>query len=86
MLLTATVKDPSALPTGNPLYDPYPGDIRNATVSFVDRGNNNAVIATVPISLINASDTTVGTATFNWKVTITANPTSYLIGMIVNNY
>src|SRR5206468_9525566 len=34
--LSATVKDITAV-TGDPAYDPYAGDIRNAKVTFINR-------------------------------------------------
>src|SRR5262249_45715522 len=57
VLLRTTVQDPAATTA-----DPYRGDIRNATVTFVDRGNNNAVLGTanLPVNLINPNDNTTG--------------------------
>jgi len=83
--LSATIKDITAV-TGDPAYDANAGDIRKATVTFINRDTNTA-IATVPVGLVSAGDTKTGTATYNWPVNIgTANSQSYTIGIIVNNY
>jgi YVTN family beta-propeller protein len=82
--LTVAVKDITAVP-GDPAWDPYPGDIRNAQVSFIDR-STNMILGTV---WVTASDTnpTVGSATFNWPVNLgTAKSKSYTIGFIVGYY
>jgi len=78
MVLTASVKDISAV-VGDPATDPYPGDIRNATVTFVDRGG------VVNIATVNvAAD---GSASFTWTPTLgTAVSKTYTIGFIVSNY
>src|SRR5205814_2143903 len=52
-------------------YDPYPGDIRNATVTFVNRDANNAVLCKAPaVALLDPSVTTAGSATCKANVTI----------------
>jgi hypothetical protein len=87
--LRATIQDITAV-TGDPAYDPYAGDIRNATVTFVNRDTNTA-IGTVgygtltPISLVNPSDPTTGTVALPWTVTITgtASSVSPTVGIIV---
>ena len=66
--LSATIKDITAV-LGDPAYDPYPGNITLATVTFINRDNNTA-IATVPIGIVNVGDNTVGTASYNWNVNI----------------
>src|SRR5262249_35215483 len=79
--LSATVKDTSG----------GAGTITNANVTFVIRGSNGApdtvINATpVPVSLINATDITTGTAGYNWSVNIGTNSSqSYTIGIIVGN-
>jgi hypothetical protein len=84
--LAATIKDITA-ETGDPDYDAYAGDIRNAKVTFINRDNNSTIAANVPVGLADPSDTKVGTATYNWDVNIgSANSVSYTIGIIVNNY
>jgi MBG domain (YGX type) len=84
--LRATIQDITAVPSDT-AYDPYPGVITNATVTFVNRDNNNAVIAAnLPVTLIG-SDTKTGTASFNWTVNLgTASSVQYTVGIIVNGY
>jgi probable HAF family extracellular repeat protein len=69
-------------------FDSLGGDIRNAKVSFVDRGSSVTLASGLPVGLVSASDTTVGTATFNWSVTLPpgAPSQSYTIGIIVSGY
>jgi PKD repeat protein len=84
--LSATIQDITAA-TGDPAYDPYGGDIRNATVSFIDRDNGNAVIATVPVGLVNSGNLLTGTATYNWSTYIgSGDSKQFTIGIRVNNY
>jgi ribosomal protein L18E len=87
--LSATIKDITAV-TGDPVYDAYPGDIRNARVTFVNRDNNTVIASNLPVGLVNNNDTTVGTVTYNWTVTIPNNsqPPSqtFTIGIIVTPY
>jgi YVTN family beta-propeller protein len=82
--LTATVRDISAV-NSDLKWDMYPGDIRNATVSFIDR-STNTIIGTVTPTL-SGSDSTIGTATYKWSVNLgTAKAKSYTIGFIVSYY
>jgi YVTN family beta-propeller protein len=82
--LTVTVKDITAV-AGDPAWDPYPGDVRNAQVSFVDR-STNTILGTVSPTL-SGSDPKVGTASFSWNVNLgTATSRSYTIGFIVGYY
>ena len=74
---------------GDPAYDAFPGDIRNAKVMFVDRDNSNAPISGwIPVStLLNPTDTKVGTVSYNHSVNL---PTSadYIflnVGVIVDS-
>jgi uncharacterized repeat protein (TIGR03803 family) len=84
--LSATVRDITA-ETTDPAYDPYAGDIRNATVTFINRDNNTVIASNVPVGLVNSSDLKTGTATYNWTVDIgNSNSQTYTIGIIVNNY
>jgi len=83
--LSATIKDITAV-SGDPAYDANGGDIRKATVTFVNRDTNQN-IATAPVGLVSAADTKTGTATYNWSVNIgSANSQIYTIGIIVNGY
>src|SRR5439155_9863882 len=85
--LSATIQDITAV-TGDPAYDAYAGDIRNATVTFVQRtGTSDIVIGTAPIGLVNTGDTKTGTATLNWTANIgSADSVQYTIGIIVGSY
>ncbi len=84
--LAATIKDITA-ETGDAATDPFLGDIRNARVTFVNRDTNAVIAANLPVGLVDAGDTKVGTATFNWNVNIgAADSTSFTIGIIVTNY
>lgn len=84
VVLSATIQDiTAAMPAG---ADQNSGDIRNATVTFINRDNNSA-IATVPVGLVNANDTKTGMASYSWNVNIgNADSETYTVGIIVNNY
>jgi hypothetical protein len=68
------------------------GDIRNATVSFVNRDQNGTAFtncANRPVGLITAGDTTVGTATCTTTLTAGTSLTTaneYTVGLVVNNW
>src|SRR5262249_26031507 len=70
--------------------DPSRGDIRNATVTFVDRGNNNAVLGTpnLPVKLVDSADNTTGSAFENISLPLNTSTgsTQYTVGVIVKNY
>jgi hypothetical protein len=84
LTLAATVQDITATPDAS--GDGDFGDIRHATVTFINR-DTNTPIATVPVGLVNVLDTKTGTASYNWMVNIgTANSQSFTIGIRVNNY
>jgi hypothetical protein len=84
VVLTASVKDIAAA-IGDTVKDATPGDIRNATVSFVDR-STNAIIATVNVTASD-SEPKVGVATYTWPVNIgTAASKSFTIGFTVSGY
>jgi hypothetical protein len=83
--LSATIRDITA--TSDAAGDASPGDIRNATVTFVDRDNGNAVIATVPVGLASSGDAMTGTATYDWAVNIgSAGSKQFRVGIIAGNY
>ncbi len=83
--LSATIKDITAV-AGDPAYDAFSGDIRKATVSFIDR-DNNTVLATVPVGLVSAGDLLTGTATANVSLsTGSGDSKQFTIGIRVNNY
>jgi len=84
--LSATIQDITAVPT-DPAYDAYPGDIRNATVTFINRDTNTVIVSNLPVGLVNSGDTKTGTATYNWSANIgSADSQQFTIGIIVNNY
>jgi hypothetical protein len=64
------------------------GDIRNATVTFVNRDASNATLCTAPVGLVSADDTTVGTATCNVTLPINTSQsaTMYTVGIVVSGY
>jgi hypothetical protein len=83
--LSATIRDITAV-AGDPAYDPYAGDIRNAKVTFINRDNNTVIASNLPVGLVG-TDTQTGTATYNWSVNLgTQNSQSYTVGIIVTNY
>jgi hypothetical protein len=88
--LRATVQDITAVPS-DPAYDPYAGDIRNATVTFVNR-DTNTVLGTVgfgtptPIVLVNPGDSKTGTVALPVTFTIPSSGSGAItptIGIIV---
>lgn len=83
--LSATIKDITAVP-GDAAYDPYLGDIRNATVTFINRDNNSIIASNIPVGLVNNNDPTIGTAVYNWSVNISGDAQQFTIGVIVGNY
>ncbi|MFN3979205.1 MAG: M14 family zinc carboxypeptidase [Caldilinea sp.] len=86
--LVATIQDITAV-LGDPAYDAYAGDIRMATVSFVNRDAGNAVLCTAgPLQLLDAADSKVGTASCTWTANIgNADSVQYTIGITVGgNY
>jgi hypothetical protein len=86
--LSATVKDITA-ETSDSAYDMFAGDIRNATLTFVNRDTNTPIsgCSNLPVGLVNLADPKTGTATCNWNVNIgSAESSNYTIGIVVNNY
>jgi hypothetical protein len=82
--LSVSVRDITAV-ANDPAWDPYPGDIRNAQVSFIDRSTNTTLGIVSPT--LSGSDPTVGTATLNWTANLgTAKSKSYTIGFMVGYY
>src|SRR5437016_220191 len=78
--LIATIQDITA--TGDAGDDSYPGDIRNATLTFVDRGNSNATLCTNPVLLVNSSDTKTGSVTCTFTGTVgSTGSTQYTVGI-----
>ena len=85
--LKATVSDITAV-NGDPAYDQYAGDIKNAKVMFVNRDASNTPISGwLDVSYLNASDTKVGTVTYNWSVDIgSSDSKQFTVGIVVGNY
>jgi len=81
--LTATVKDISATADAN--GDASAGDIRNATLAFVDRATNN-VLCTAPIALIADDDARAGVATCTFTRTFGSSDSSLVVGARAGNY
>ena len=95
--LVATIQDITAVgpysagppQTGDVAYDPYPGDISNATVTFVNRdvSPNTTLCGPVKVALLNASDTKAGSATCNYTGTVpTGGSIQYTVGIVVGGY
>jgi hypothetical protein len=81
VLLSATVKDISVTPDAN--GDIWPGDIRRATVTFLNR-TTGATIATVPVGLTDPQVLTSGEAEYEWTVDLgTASAKTLTIGYAV---
>jgi subtilisin-like proprotein convertase family protein len=85
VFLAATVCDISSTPDAS--GDSDPGDISNATVTFVDRDNGNTPISP-PLHVVPLpGDTTKGTVSYVWMTNIGfAVCKTYNIGIVVNNY
>jgi hypothetical protein len=81
--LTATIKDISATSDAN--GDTFAGDIRNATLTFVDRATNN-VLCVAPIGLASADDARTAVATCTFTRTFATGTTSLLVGARVGAY
>lgn len=61
MTLRATLADASAVDYTHPIWDEWPGDIRNATVSFVD-ADGGSVLCEATVNLMIDGNTQLGTA------------------------
>ncbi|MDP9373011.1 MAG: Ig-like domain repeat protein, partial [Chloroflexota bacterium] len=66
--LAATVRDITAA-AGDPAHDAYPGDIRTATLRFVNR-ETGATLCSAPIGLVGAADLKTGTAACAWAANL----------------
>lgn len=84
--LSATIKDISATLEAN--GDTDPGDIRNATVTFVNRDTGASISPLLNVTLPNANDPQTGTVTYNWQVNLgTADTQTFRVGILVDpNY
>jgi hypothetical protein len=87
LLLSATVKDISAVST-DPATDASPGDIRTATLRFVDRGHGNATICTPMLVLVDPAVAKTATASCTYSVNLgTQSSVALSVGFVVGgNY
>ncbi len=78
--LSANVRDASLFDAG----DTTPGDVRTALVAFVNRATGQVLADNVPVTLVNANDARLGTAsaTVSLPVNTPASP-AYLIDVRV---
>jgi hypothetical protein len=84
--LIATISDITAV-TGDPAYDPYLGNIQNATVTFVNRDVSNAPLCTASVLLLNSSDTKTGSVTCTFTGTVgSSGSNQYTVGIMVGGY
>ena len=87
--LSVTIRDITA-EAGDPAFDSFDGDIRKATVTFVNRDAGNAPIvgcSDLPVGLANTGDMKTGTATCSWNVNIgSADSADFTIGVVLGNY
>jgi hypothetical protein len=67
--LMATLRDISVV-SGDPATDAFPGDIRTATLRFVDRANGNALLCAPTLALVNPADSKTATATCSYSVSL----------------
>jgi hypothetical protein len=84
--LAATVQDISVTPDA--AGDTYPGDIRNATVTFIHRDTSTPIPGCInlPVGLVTSGNFQTGTATCNWSVTISGDAQIFTVGVAVGNY
>ena len=87
--LRANIQDITAV-TGDPAYDAYAGDIRNARVTFKVLNQGGGTVYTsaelTPVLLL-PGDSKTGTVTVDWTANIgTSDAESYTVRIIVNNY
>jgi len=83
VVLSANVQD---ITVTNP--DPLAGDIRNATVKFVDRDGGVDISPWIPVvDLFDPSDPTTGTVSWDWDVDLgNLTSKSFTVGIVVGNY
>ena len=83
--LRAIIQDLTAV---LPEEDAEAGDIRHATVTFVDRENGNApVSAPLPVELLDPSDPTTGVVRALWTPDIgNSDSEQFRIGIVVSGY
>lgn len=84
VVLTANIQD---ITPGDPGSDPFPGDIRNAMVKFVDRDAVSDISGWIPVTdLFDPSDPTTGSVSYNWLVNLgNSDSESYTVGILVGS-
>ncbi len=83
--LSATIRDITA-ETTDPAWDACPGDIRNATLTFINRGTNVIIAANVPIGLVDPNDPSTAVGTYDWNINIVGDAETFEIGIIIGGY
>ena len=86
--LSASVRDISAV-SGDPAFDSFTGDIRNATVTFVNRATGTALAgcANLPVTLTVPTDSTVGTTSCTTSLTAPKKgQATYTVGIVVGGF
>jgi hypothetical protein len=82
--LAATIRDITAV-TEDPAHDSSEGDVRHATVTFVNRESSNAPLCSSSVVLVSSADTKTGTAKCDWKADIGAvDGKQFTVGVKVN--
>ena len=87
-LLSATIRDVTAV-GGDPAFDPFAGDIRNAKVTFVNRATGAAFAGcwNLPVTLAVPTDATAGSASCTTTLAAPrAGLTRYTVGIVVSGY
>ncbi|HVK07210.1 MAG TPA: hypothetical protein VM597_00395, partial [Gemmataceae bacterium] len=80
--LRATVRDLTAV---DPSADPNAGDVRHATVSFVNRDTGAVIASGLPVTLLDPADPKSGVVSYDWTVDLgSANSRSVTVGVVVD--
>jgi hypothetical protein len=82
--LRATIQDITA---ALPATDADAGDIRKATVKFVDRDASDAVLCVATLGLVNPADVKTASASCDWSASIgSSDAAHFTVGIIVAGY
>ncbi|AHG88819.1 hypothetical protein J421_1282 [Gemmatirosa kalamazoonensis] len=83
--LSATIMDATAA-AGDPAYDASAGDVRNASVRFVDRASG-ATLCSAPVGLVSSADTKTGTVSCNWSASLGSQESAtWTVGVVVDGF
>lgn len=84
VVLSANIQDISV---SDPIGDPYPGDIQNAMVKFVNRDTNTDISGWIPVTdLFDPNDPTTGTVSYDWIVDIgNQSSQTFTVGILVGS-